>query len=56
MPDSYKVAHGLNPKVNDANLDKDGDGLTNHYEYQLGTEPDNSDTDGDGYSDSWELA
>ncbi len=39
MPDSYEVAHGLNPKVNDTNLDKDGDGLTNHYEYQLGTKP-----------------
>jgi hypothetical protein len=31
--------------------DHDGDGLTNREEYLLGTDPTNSDTDGDGVSD-----
>ena len=29
MNDKWEVANGLNPKRNDANLDKDKDGLTN---------------------------
>jgi hypothetical protein len=34
--------------------DDDGDGLTNGMEYTLGTNPDNSDTDGDDLPDKWE--
>ena len=33
MPDGWEVAHGLNPLVNDANGDRDGDGVTNLQEY-----------------------
>jgi len=39
MPDSWEIAHGLNPLVNDAHLDKDGDGFTNLREYLAGTNP-----------------
>ncbi|MFX1270732.1 MAG: PKD domain-containing protein, partial [Promethearchaeota archaeon] len=40
---------------NDAQLDKDGDGLTNLEEYLYGTNPTLVDTDGDVLSDSHEL-
>jgi hypothetical protein len=39
MPDSWEIANGLNPLVNDANLDKDGDGFTNLREYRAGSKP-----------------
>src|SRR5436305_7820076 len=39
MPDSWELANGLNPFVNDASGDKDGDGLTNLQEYLAGTNP-----------------
>jgi len=35
--------------------DFDGDGLTNLEEYQHGTNPNSSDTDGDSMPDPWEL-
>ena len=35
--------------------DPDRDGLTNLQEYQLGTDPNNPDTDGDGLSDGNEV-
>ncbi len=38
-----------------ANLDKDGDGLLNSEEKQLGTDPKVADTDGDGLSDGDEA-
>ncbi len=37
MPDSYEIANGLNPLMNDANGDKDGDGASNLAEYLAGT-------------------
>jgi hypothetical protein len=52
LPDDWEIKHGLNPWLNDANLDSDGDGLTNLEEYELGTDPFNPDTDGDGILDS----
>lgn len=38
-----------------ADVDSDGDGLTDAQETQLGTDPANPDTDGDGVSDSVEI-
>ena len=51
MPDDWEMRYGLNPWVNDANFDYDGDGLTNLEEYERGTDPFNPDTDGDGILD-----
>jgi len=42
MPDAYEIAHGLNPAVNDAALDADGDGASNLSEYLAGTDPKNA--------------
>jgi len=36
MPDTYELAQGLNSKVNDALLDKDGDGMLNIDEFRAG--------------------
>lgn len=55
MPDDWETANGLNPAVNDAALDPDGDGLSNLEEYLNGGLPENPDTDGDGYLDGFEL-
>jgi hypothetical protein len=51
LPDDWEIAHGLDPRINDAYLDSDGDGLTNWEEYLRGTDPLNPDTDGDGILD-----
>jgi alpha-tubulin suppressor-like RCC1 family protein len=37
MPDDWELAHGLNPLLNDASDDPDGDWLTNYQEYNGGT-------------------
>lgn len=43
LPDSWELAHGLNPNdPTDADQDTDGDGLTNRLEYIAGTDPQNS--------------
>jgi hypothetical protein len=55
IPDDWEIRYGLNPWLNDANLDSDGDGLTNLQEYELGTDPFNPDTDGDGIPDGQEA-
>ena len=39
MPDSWETLYGLNPLVNDAAGDLDGDGVTNINEYKGGTDP-----------------
>jgi len=54
MPDDWEIAHGLNPWVNDADIDADNDGLTNLEEYELGFDPFNPDSDGDGILDGQE--
>ncbi len=41
--------------VIDGNLDEDGDGLSNADEHVNGTDINNSDTDGDGMPDGWEV-
>ncbi len=48
---------GTNTQENDnaATQDADGDGIVNLVEQQLGTDMNNSDTDGDGFTDGEEV-
>lgn len=55
MPDAYELENDLDPNVNDAAGDKDGDGLTNLEEFLRGTRANNPDTDGDGLNDNVET-
>lgn len=43
MPDGWEVDNQLNPLVNDAFADKDGDGFCNWREYLAGTDPGDSE-------------
>ncbi len=54
LPDAWEVLNGLNPNdINDAAMDyPDGDGLTALQEFQLGTNPQEADSDSDGEPDS----
>jgi outer membrane protein OmpA-like peptidoglycan-associated protein/opacity protein-like surface antigen len=54
---NYRWGTQVAPKYNLAggDLDSDGDGLTDAYELQIGTNPYNPDTDGDGLSDGEEV-
>jgi hypothetical protein len=56
FPDGYELANGLDPFVNDAALDLDGDTLSNQREFTLGTAPNRRDTDADGLDDAAEVA
>ncbi|MCC7355975.1 MAG: DNRLRE domain-containing protein [Anaerolineae bacterium] len=58
LPDTYEQAHAC-LKANDssdATLDQDQDGLYASAEYQWGTKPCVTDTDGDGANDGAEVA
>lgn len=56
MSDTWETANGLDPNdPNDQYEDPDTDGLTNFCEYQVRTNPRNSDTDGGGESDRSEV-
>jgi len=55
MPDYWEVVNSLNPLVNDTTLDPDLDNLVNIEEYSWDTDPQNPDTDGDGWSDGDEV-
>ncbi len=63
LPDAWESQHGLDaadnglvdPMRQGERGDFDGDGLSNREEYLLGTDPSNSDTDGDGVSDGDEV-
>jgi hypothetical protein len=63
LPDAWECQYGLSPFDNGhADLenqgergDFDADGLTNREEYLLGTDPSDSDTDGDGETDGDEY-
>jgi len=50
MPDWWEIANGLNPNVNDAYLDSDGDGLINIEEYNGNWNPQKSEYLGASYS------
>lgn len=54
MPNGYENANGLNPNLNDASDDLDGDTLSNLIEFQNGTLPNNPDSDNDGLRDDYE--
>ncbi|MFZ9935796.1 MAG: autotransporter-associated beta strand repeat-containing protein [Luteolibacter sp.] len=62
LPDDYELAHTTPPSATTLNPGDDlenggaGDGLTNLQEYQLGTDPNDPDTDNDGLDDGPELA
>jgi len=49
------VGNAITDYAADANEDTDGDGLTNLQEYQLGADPNDSDTDNDNMPDGWEF-
>lgn len=55
MGDGWEVTYGLDPSVDDADDDADGDGLTNLDEHESFTDPSVSDSDGDGMPDGWEI-
>lgn len=48
MDDAWEAEHGLDPTVDDATGDPDGDGFTNLDEYLLGTDPSAAVGQGDG--------
>jgi len=62
FPDEYELAHTDPPSPTALNPGDDlekggtGDGLTNMQEYQLGTDPNDPDSDGDGLEDGPEVA
>lgn len=56
IPDFYEIANGLNPAVNDANGDRDSDGLNNLAEYNARLGANNPDADNDGLNDGDEFA
>ena len=49
IPDTWELRYGLNPDdPRDAEIDVNGDGLSNLEEYERGYDPFSQDTDGDG--------
>jgi len=42
MPDGWELANGLNPNLDDADGDPDGDGISNLSEHLRGTDPEDS--------------
>ena len=43
MPDTWELVYGLDPLINDAADDPDGDEVSNINEFNLGTEPDHNE-------------
>lgn len=56
IPDRWEKRHRLSTKVNQARRDQDRDRLPNLAEFEAGTNPRNSDTDGNGIPDGEEHA
>jgi hypothetical protein len=55
MPDKWEVDNGTDPVVDDAQEDPDDDDLVNLKEYLAGSNPLDSDTDGDTIDDGMEV-
>lgn len=55
MNDRWEVRYGLNPLLDDALADRDGDGVANGEEFLLESNPSDWDTDKDGLSDGKEV-
>ena len=55
IPDFWEVAYNLSRTDQDANLDPDGDGISNIGEFSYGSDPFSNDTDGDCISDGDEI-
>jgi len=57
IPDDYENQKAFLDPLNasDAELDQDGDGLTNLQEYSTGSDPTKEDTDNDGLTDKYEV-
>jgi Mg-chelatase subunit ChlD len=56
MPSHWEEDHGLDPMTPDSAFDPDMDGIDSCHEYQIGTHPQDPDTDDDGESDGSEDA
>ena len=56
MSDGYEVYNGLDPLVDDAAGDLDGDSLTNLEESIIRTSANNTDSDSDSLPDYWEVS
>lgn len=55
MPNTWELAHDLDPLADDDSFDPDDDGLTNLGEYQNGTDPHLADSNADSIPDNWSL-
>ncbi|MDF3058175.1 MAG: beta-glucosidase [Rariglobus sp.] len=55
LPDSWLLAHGLNPSTAQRHGDPDHDGVDNLTEFMLGLSPNSPDSDNDGVFDRREL-
>ena len=55
IPDMWEVANNLSRTNQDANIDSDGDGISNLGEYSYDSNPNSNDTDGDCILDADEI-
>lgn len=55
LPDNWEEDNNLDSSIDDAEVDVDGDDLSNKREFNLGTNPQKNDTDDDGLSDGEET-
>lgn len=55
LPDEWEQTHGLSIGQDDAQFDTDADLLSNEVEFQIGSNPNNPDSDADGLTDGDEV-